>query len=404
MELAWGWDRLPLPVCNGVAMKLKAPFPWFGGKSRVAHLVWDRFGDTLNYVEPFAGSLAVLLARPFPVRTETVNDKDPYLSNFWRAVTADPEQVAYYADWPVNETDLHARHLWLVNQKDFREKMLTDPDYYDPKIAGWWVWGQSCWIGSGWCDISQYERNKGKRVNLPQGGGRGDTTAALTRNGRSRPNLRPAQGIEGIPSRQIPHLNGDSGAAGAGLHATAFNRKTGGICAYMEALKSRLRNVRVTCGDWSRIMSPSVTYGIGMTAVFLDPPYDPDVRQEGIYSVDDTDEKPISTAVRDWCLEEISDGKGKAKFTGPRYLHPKLRIALCGYWDEHAPFMPDDWECVRWKANGGYSNQNKAGNDNRHQECIWFSPNCLKPHDPLRGLVDTRDYNDLFELPGGTDG
>ena len=46
------------------AMPLKAPFPWFGGKRRVAHIVWDRFGCVPNYVEPFAGSLAVLLGRP----------------------------------------------------------------------------------------------------------------------------------------------------------------------------------------------------------------------------------------------------------------------------------------------------------------------------------------------------
>ena len=55
---------------------LKAPFPWFGGKSRVAHIVWEAFGNCDNYVEPFAGSLAVLLARPHPPQTETVNDLD----------------------------------------------------------------------------------------------------------------------------------------------------------------------------------------------------------------------------------------------------------------------------------------------------------------------------------------
>lgn len=33
-------------------MSLKAPFPWFGGKSRVADVVWRRFGDVPNYVEP----------------------------------------------------------------------------------------------------------------------------------------------------------------------------------------------------------------------------------------------------------------------------------------------------------------------------------------------------------------
>ena len=34
-------------------MSLKAPFPWFGGKSRVSDIVWDHFGDVDNYVEPF---------------------------------------------------------------------------------------------------------------------------------------------------------------------------------------------------------------------------------------------------------------------------------------------------------------------------------------------------------------
>ena len=129
----------------------RAPFPWFGGKSRCAHLVWQRFGDIPNYVEPFFGSGAVLLGRPTPARTETVNDMDCYLANFWRAVQADPEQVALQADWPVNEADLHARHIWLTNQTTFRSRMREDPEYYDARIAGWWVWGISQWIGSGWC-------------------------------------------------------------------------------------------------------------------------------------------------------------------------------------------------------------------------------------------------------------
>lgn len=43
---------------------LKAPFPWFGGKSKIANEVWRRFGDVPNYVEPFFGSGAVLLGRP----------------------------------------------------------------------------------------------------------------------------------------------------------------------------------------------------------------------------------------------------------------------------------------------------------------------------------------------------
>lgn len=374
---------------------LKAPFPYWGGKRRVAHIVWPRFGDVLNYVEPFAGSLAVLLARPYTIRTETVNDKDAYLANFWRAVQYDPDAVAHYADWPVNEADLHARHLWLVNQTEFRESMMTDPEYYDAKIAGWWVWGISAWIGSGWCDVSGavFEKRPHladsgsgihrKLPNPPQGGGRGvGSGAVLTRNGRSRPNLRPKQGVEGL-SRQIPHLNGDSGAAGGGIHATAFDRKTGGIYDYMAALQQRLRRARVTCGDWKRITGKSVTWKIGTTAVFLDPPYNKDAgRADGLYAVDDLE---ISTKVREWALAEGNN--------------PKMRIALCGYEDEHGPYMPDDWQMVAWKANGGYANQNNQGNNNRHEERIWFSPYCLNPHEPLQGIVDSEDYANDGSLP-----
>ena len=148
----------------------KAPFPYFGGKSEIAAAVWSRLGDTPNYVEPFFGSGAVLLNRPHwqPKKTmlETVNDASGFIANFWRAVQADPDAVAHYADWPVNENDLHARHGWLVRQADgLAAKLEGDPDYYDPKIAGWWCWGAACWIGGGWCS----GRGPWQQVETPDG-------------------------------------------------------------------------------------------------------------------------------------------------------------------------------------------------------------------------------------------
>src|SRR6187399_1830662 len=131
--------------------EIRAPFPWFGGKSRIAPLVWSRFGNVPNYVEPFAGSLAVLLMRPHTAQTETVNDRDAYLVNFWRAVAAAPDEVAAFADWPVSEIDLHARHSWILAQRDLVSRLRADPEFFDPKLAGWWVWGLSAWIGDGWC-------------------------------------------------------------------------------------------------------------------------------------------------------------------------------------------------------------------------------------------------------------
>ena len=44
----------------------------------------------------------------------------------------------------------------LVNRVEFREKMKTDPTFFDAKIAGWWVWGISQWIGSGWCSRPEW--------------------------------------------------------------------------------------------------------------------------------------------------------------------------------------------------------------------------------------------------------
>ena len=58
-----------------LAPPYKPPFPWFGGKSKIAPEVWRRFGPVRNYVEPFMGSLAMLFLRPAPITgTETVND------------------------------------------------------------------------------------------------------------------------------------------------------------------------------------------------------------------------------------------------------------------------------------------------------------------------------------------
>jgi site-specific DNA-adenine methylase len=38
---------------------------------------------------------------------------------------------------------------------------------------------------------------------------------------------------------------------------------------------ARLRRVRVCCGDWTRVLGRSATECIGVTGVFLDPPYAP---------------------------------------------------------------------------------------------------------------------------------
>ena len=78
----------------GVTSRLDAPFPWFGGKRKVAEIVWDRFGPVDNYIEPFFGSGAVLLGRPQVQGVETANDKDGFVANVWRSMIHSPAEVA----------------------------------------------------------------------------------------------------------------------------------------------------------------------------------------------------------------------------------------------------------------------------------------------------------------------
>jgi len=329
---------------------MRAPFPWFGGKSRIAKLVWPRFGDVANYVEPFAGSLAVLLGRPHEARVETVNDKDAYLANFWRALRHDPDKVAWHADSPVNETDLHARHQWLVHTGRSRvNRLLKDPDYFDAKIAGWWVWGQCLWIGSGWCANAGWRG----RVNA------GRAARGVNRVWRKKPGAR--RGDSAGVHRRALHRSGSRGAVGRGVHRCGLTPETGGLYAYLHALATRLRRVRVCCGEWNRVLTPSVTTCIGVTGVLLDPPYEQSTRAI-CYSQDEN----ISGAVRRWALSHGDD--------------PKFRIVVCGYEGEHT--MPDSWECVPWKAHGGYS-RSARGVANRSRERLWFSPHCDRVELPL---------------------
>ena len=295
-----------------------APFPWFGGKRRVAPIVWRALGDVRGYVEPFAGSLAVLLQRPgesFGV--ETVNDKDAYVANFFRALQHAPDEVARYADSPVNECDLFARHLWLVNTGRERIAALeSDPDHFDAKVAGWWVWGVCAWIGSGWCS------GKGP-WQLPHLGD-------------------PGRGV----NRKLPHL-GDPGRGYV---------RTEAVYEWMNGLAARLRRVRVCCGDWSRVVTPSVLRGGGYPCgVFLDPPYETGGEN---YS---TGGEGIAAKVREWALEHGSDRR--------------LRIVLCGYDGEGD--MPGDWHCHGYSATGAYVGKGATAQENRHRERLWFSPHCL---------------------------
>lgn len=344
---------------------LKAPFPWFGGKSRAAPLIWERLGNVPNYVEPFAGSLAVLLGRLSRPGIETINDKDGFVANVWRAIAADPEGTVTWADWPSNECDLHARHLWLRAKKEaLTARLMADPLYYDVQIAGWWLWGIAHWIGGGWCGphgngpweigvdaegvsiLTKNATGKGVKRNLLHLGNAGQ--------GVTRKRLHLMNAGRGV-KRVLPYLGGERGVA-------RTTQREDAIFAWFAALQERLRYVRVCCGDWDRVMGPAVTYSHGLTGVVLDPPYSAEENRDmNIYAEDSHD---VAHAARDWCLANGNN--------------PLLRIVLCGYGDVHDALLAQGWSKITWSTQGGMANLgNGQGRLNKHRERLWCSPACL---------------------------
>jgi DNA adenine methylase len=307
---------------------MRAPFPYFGGKRTIAETVWSRLGKPKQYIEPFCGSAAILLSAAEPASLEVVNDWNGFIANFWRATKHQPAAVAQAADYPVSHIDLGARHRWLMEQRDRLGAELQDADWPgDAKVAGWWLWGQCCWIGSGWCEWDRSpDPARGRRGSRDSGDGPDPAASSA------------GMGIQA--TGQIPH---------AGNAPEVILMTSSGLTAWdwLHKLAARLERVRITHGDWERCLNHH--YGANDTAVFLDPPYR---AYEKLYG----GAAPVADAVAAWARE-----------------NPSLRIALCGHVGDYA--MGEGWDVVQWDR----QRLTYGGDSTTDLEAVWFSPGCVRP-------------------------
>lgn len=223
----------------------------------------------------------------------------------------------YFADRIlVHNCDLHARHQWLIDNRDgIVEKLLADPEWCDPKVAGWWCWGQNSWIGDGWMSK---------------------------------------------PSRQLPSLSD--------LRRGIVGRDPASQVEHIVSLSKRLSRVRVCCGDWKRVCGSRTTlfpsdhtlHGNSTVGIFLDPPYATGNQQ---YAMGGTGTN-LSAQVREWCIDQGAN--------------PRIRIVLAGLPGEHTEIESHGWTLHHWKAKGGYANQSDhAPGEGARLESLWYSPHCV---------------------------
>ena len=237
-------------------MTMHAPFPYAGGKTRWADTIWQHLGHPDVYCEPFAGSLAVLLAKPgLPARREVACDLGGGVCNFWRALKHDAALVAYWADCPSYHRELLARKRWYFRWLEREAPRLEhDMDYWDAKAAGIWCWGHAVSIRS--------KFDKESDLSIP------------------------------VASSKV---------GGQGVSRQRLDRPKD-LTPWLFSISDRLAKVLILNRNWTSGVTPSVmAYNTpGVKAVLLDPPY---LLEAGVAPAYGHSEPSVARDAYEWALE-----------------------------------------------------------------------------------------------------
>ena len=187
-------------------------------------------------------------------------------------------------------------------------------------------------------------------------------------NGVHRPQTREpgvmpeTQPPPGLPETWAAAVEADY-AATEGFHPMTMPE----LRRWFAYLSARLRHVRILHGDWTRLATTGALKTLqvrqkqGVVGIFLDPPYNRQERDPGLYRMDATAERDLAAECRAWCLAYGDD--------------PDYRIVLAGFAGEgHEALEAHGWRCISWFTEGHL----RGGmGEQQQRERLWASPACL---------------------------
>ena len=224
------------------ATTARSPFPWFGGKQRLADDIIALFPPHRVYVEAFGGGASVLLSKA-PAVLDVYNDAEDGLFNFFRVLRERPDELV-----PLLELTPYSRTEFLHCTDTWRE--VGNPV---ERARRFYVVVSQCFGGH----AVKYDRS-GKR------GWGGE------RLGRS-------------------HL----------CRAASTKNRVDHIWRFVE----RMRSVQVDNLEWRDCLD---RYDHEDCVFYLDPPYVPDTRRSGRYSHELTAEDHVELVERVLALKGVA--------------------------------------------------------------------------------------------------
>src|SRR5574337_1306942 len=228
----------------------RSPFPWFGGKQRLAPDIIALFPPHLVYVEVFGGGASVLLSKPARV-LDVYNDLDSGLVNFFRCLRDESDRLV-----PLLELTPYSRAEWQECRSTWFE--IEDPV---ERARRWYVVASQSFGG-------MIAKDKRPSWDHTKSTGRGWWGGE--RLGRM-------------------HLN----------HAASTANRVDHLCRFVE----RMRRVQIECLDWRACLD---RYDDPDCLFYLDPPYVASTRRAGGYEHELTDDDHAELVERVLALEGVA--------------------------------------------------------------------------------------------------